>query len=110
MSAKLCRFIRETLIPILILNFTTMSKIIGIDLGTTNSCVSVMQGTEAIVIPNTEGHRTTPSIVAIKNGERLVGITAKAQAVTNHKNTVFSAKRFIGRRYDETQAIAKKMP
>lgn len=87
-----------------------MSKIIGIDLGTTNSCVSVMQGTEAIVIPNTEGHRTTPSIVAIKNGERMVGITAKAQAVTNHKNTVFSAKRFIGRRYDETQAIAKKMP
>lgn len=87
-----------------------MSKIIGIDLGTTNSCVSVMQGTEAIVIPNTEGHRTTPSVVAIKNGERMVGITAKAQAVTNHQNTIFSAKRFIGRRYDEVQDIAKKMP
>ena len=87
-----------------------MGKIIGIDLGTTNSCVAVMEGTETVVIPNSEGHRTTPSIVAIKNGERLVGVTAKAQAVTNGENTIFSAKRFIGRNYDEVQNEAKRMP
>ncbi|MFO0780672.1 MAG: molecular chaperone DnaK [Candidatus Gracilibacteria bacterium] len=87
-----------------------MSKIIGIDLGTTNSCVAVMQGTETIVIPNSEGHRTTPSIVAIKNGERLVGATAKAQGVTNPENTIFSAKRFIGRNYDEVTQEVKQMP
>ncbi len=87
-----------------------MSKIIGIDLGTTNSCVAVMTGTEPEVIPNVEGHRTTPSIVAIKNGERLVGVTAKSQSVTNPENTIFSAKRFIGRMYSEVEKDAKRMP
>jgi molecular chaperone DnaK len=87
-----------------------MSKIIGIDLGTTNSCVAVMMGTETVVIPNVEGHRTTPSVVSIKNGERLVGITAKSQAVTNPENTIFSAKRFIGRMYSEVKEDAKRMP
>jgi len=79
-----------------------MSKVIGIDLGTTNSCISVMEGGEPVVIPNAEGNRTTPSIVAFaKNGERLVGQAAKRQAVTNPKHTVFSIKRFMGRKYDE---------
>jgi len=79
-----------------------MSKIIGIDLGTTNSVVAVMQGGEPVVIPNQEGARTTPSVVAItKTGERLVGQVAKRQAVTNPENTVYSIKRFMGRRYDE---------
>jgi len=87
-----------------------MSKIIGIDLGTTNSCVAVMEGTEAVVIPNVEGHRTTPSIVALKNGERLVGITAKTQAVTNSDNTIFSAKRLIGRMFSEVKADAQRLP
>ncbi len=86
-----------------------MSRIIGIDLGTTNSCVAYMQGGEAIVIPSTEGTRTTPSIVAFKN-ERLVGIPAKRQAVTNPENTIFSAKRFIGMNYDEVKKIATKLP
>ena len=88
-----------------------MSKIIGIDLGTTNSCVAVMQGQEAVVLPNSEGARTTPSVVAInKNGERLVGQVAKRQAVTNPLNTVFSAKRFMGRRFAEVKAEAEGMP
>ena len=79
-----------------------MSKVLGIDLGTTNSCMSVMEGGEPVVIPNAEGTRTTPSIVAFaKNGERLVGQAAKRQAVTNPQNTVFSIKRFMGRKYDE---------
>jgi len=79
-----------------------MSKVLGIDLGTTNSCVSVMEGGEPVVIPNAEGNRTTPSIVAFaKNGERLVGQAAKRQAVTNPQHTVFSIKRFMGRKYDE---------
>ena len=79
-----------------------MSKVIGIDLGTTNSCVAVMEGGEATVIPNPEGARTTPSVVAFtKKGERLVGQVAKRQAVTNPENTIFSIKRFMGRRYDE---------
>ncbi len=79
-----------------------MSKVLGIDLGTTNSCMSVMEGGEPVVIPNAEGTRTTPSIVAFaKNGERLVGQAAKRQAVTNPKHTVFSIKRFMGRKYDE---------
>ena len=74
-----------------------MGKIIGIDLGTTNSCVSVMEGGEAVVIPNAEGNRTTPSVVAFsKNGERLVGQIAKRQAVTNPDNTVISIKRKMG--------------
>jgi molecular chaperone DnaK len=88
-----------------------MSKIIGIDLGTTNSVVAVMQGGEPVVIPNQEGARTTPSVVAItKTGERLVGQVAKRQAVTNPENTVYSIKRFMGRRYDEVTEEAKRVP
>jgi molecular chaperone DnaK len=88
-----------------------MSKIIGIDLGTTNSVVAVMQGGEPVVIPNQEGARTTPSVVAItKSGERLVGQVAKRQAITNPENTVYSIKRFMGRRYDEVQEEAKRVP
>ena len=79
-----------------------MSKIIGIDLGTTNSCVSVMEGNEPVVIANDEGRRTTPSVVAfLKNGERKVGDPAKRQAITNPINTIMSIKRFMGRRFDE---------
>jgi molecular chaperone DnaK len=88
-----------------------MSKIIGIDLGTTNSVVAVMQGGEPVVIPNQEGTRTTPSVVAItKTGERLVGQVAKRQAVTNPENTVYSIKRFMGRRYDEIGEEMKRVP
>ncbi|MFZ0784348.1 MAG: molecular chaperone DnaK [Candidatus Acidiferrales bacterium] len=88
-----------------------MSKIIGIDLGTTNSVVAVMQGGEPVVIPNQEGARTTPSVVAItKSGERLVGQVAKRQAITNPENTVYSIKRFMGRRYDEVVEEAKRIP
>ncbi len=87
------------------------SYILGIDLGTTNSCMSVMEGGEPVVIPNAEGARTTPSIVAFsKNGERLVGQAAKRQAVTNPKNTIFSAKRLIGRKYTEVTEEAKNLP
>ncbi|MFQ7503180.1 MAG: Hsp70 family protein, partial [Alistipes finegoldii] len=79
-----------------------MAKIIGIDLGTTNSCVAVMEGNEPVVIPNSEGHRTTPSVVAFTaDGERKVGDPAKRQAITNPKRTVFSIKRFMGERYDQ---------
>ena len=88
-----------------------MSKIIGIDLGTTNSVVSVMQGGEPVVIPNQEGARTTPSVVAItKTGERLVGQVAKRQAVTNPENTVYSIKRFMGRRFDEVGEEMRRVP
>jgi molecular chaperone DnaK len=88
-----------------------LSKIIGIDLGTTNSVVAVMEGSEAKVIPNAEGNRTTPSVVAFsKSGERLVGQVAKRQAVTNPENTVFSIKRFMGRRYDEVSEEMKMVP
>jgi molecular chaperone DnaK len=88
-----------------------MSKIIGIDLGTTNSVVAVMQGGEPVVIPNQEGARTTPSVVAItKSGERLVGQVAKRQAVTNPENTVYSIKRFMGRRFDEVTEEARRVP
>ncbi|MCL6480871.1 MAG: molecular chaperone DnaK [Firmicutes bacterium] len=88
-----------------------MSKVIGIDLGTTNSVVAVMQGGEPVVIANQEGSRTTPSVVAItKSGERLVGQVAKRQAVTNPENTVFSIKRFMGRRYDEALEEIKRVP
>ena len=81
-----------------------MSKVLGIDLGTTNSCMAIMEGGEPVVIPNAEGGRTTPSIVAFtKSGERLVGQPAKRQAVTNPKNTVFSIKRFMGRKYEEVK-------
>ena len=79
-----------------------MAKIIGIDLGTTNSVVAVMEGGSPIVIPNQEGGRTTPSEVAFtKTGERLVGQVAKRQAVTNPENTIYSIKRFMGRRFEE---------
>ncbi len=88
-----------------------MGKIIGIDLGTTNSCVSVMEGNDPVVIPNAEGTRTTPSVVAFtKSGERLVGGAAKRQAVTNPQNTVYSIKRFMGRRYDEVSSEMTKVP
>jgi molecular chaperone DnaK len=87
-----------------------MSKIIGIDLGTTNSCVAVMEGGKAVVIPNAEGGRTTPSIVARKDDQILVGIPAKRQAITNPKNTIFSAKRFIGRRFSEVKAEMDELP
>ena len=88
-----------------------MSKIIGIDLGTTNSCVAVMEGTQPVVIANAEGGRTTPSIVAFsKSGERLVGQAAKRQAVTNPQNTVFSIKRFMGRKSDEIGEEQKMVP
>src|SRR3981081_3132276 len=88
-----------------------MSKIIGIDLGTTNSVVAVMQGGEPVVIPNQEGGRTTPSVVAItKTGERLVGQVAKRQAVTNPENTIYSIKRFMGHRYDAVTDELKRVP
>ena len=88
-----------------------MAKIVGIDLGTTNSCVAVMEGGDAVVIPNAEGNRTTPSVVAFtKNGERLVGQTAKRQATINPENTFFSIKRFIGRNYDETDVEREMVP
>src|SRR5947207_10614232 len=88
-----------------------MSKIIGIDLGTTNSVVAVMEGGEPVVITNPEGSRLTPSVVAFtKGGERLVGQVAKRQAVTNPENTVFSIKRFMGRRYDEVTEEMKMVP
>jgi molecular chaperone DnaK len=88
-----------------------MSKIIGIDLGTTNSVVSVMEGGQPVVIPNQEGGRTTPSVVAFtKSGERLVGQVAKRQSVTNPENTVYSIKRFMGRRYDEVSEEMKLVP
>ena len=86
-----------------------MPKVIGIDLGTTNSCVAVMEGGEPVVVPNAEGARTTPSIVAInKNGERLVGEVAKRQAITNPENTVFSIKRFMGRKYSDPEVERDK--
>ncbi len=88
-----------------------MGKIIGIDLGTTNSCVSVMQGSQPTVIENSEGNRTTPSIIALtKTGDRLVGQAAKRQAITNPKNTIFSIKRFMGRKYDEITNEKKLAP
>src|SRR5688572_18364525 len=90
-----------------------MTKVLGIDLGTTNSCMAVMEGGEPVVIPNSEGARTTPSVVAVtKTGERLVGQVAKRQAVTNPENTVFSIKRFMGRKLDdpEVQRDLKLVP
>lgn len=88
-----------------------MGKVIGIDLGTTNSCVAVLEGGQPIVIPNSEGGRTTPSIVGFgKSGERLVGQLAKRQAVTNAENTVYSIKRFIGRRWDDTDVERSRVP
>ena len=89
----------------------TMGKIIGIDLGTTNSVVAVVEGGKPTIIPNKEGQNTTPSIVAFtKEGERLVGVVAKRQAVTNPENTIYSAKRFIGRMYEDTTDETKRIP
>ncbi len=88
-----------------------MSKIIGIDLGTTNSCVSVMEGSEPVVIANSEGHRTTPSVVAFTdNGERKVGEPAKRQAITNPQRTIYSIKRFMGETYDKVAAEIRRVP
>lgn len=88
-----------------------MKKVIGIDLGTTNSCVSVMEGNEPVVIPNSEGRRTTPSVVGfIKDGERKVGDPAKRQAITNPKNTIYSIKRFMGETYDNTSNERNRVP
>src|SRR5260370_12896747 len=88
-----------------------MGKIIGIDLGTTNSVVAVMEGGEPKVIENEEGGRTTPSVVAFtKSGERLVGEVAKRQAITNQENTIYSIKRFMGRRFDEVNEEMKMVP
>ncbi|GIT51546.1 MAG: hypothetical protein Ct9H300mP15_17590 [Gemmatimonadota bacterium] len=88
-----------------------MSKVIGIDLGTTNSVVAVMEGGEPVVIPNSEGGRTTPSVVAFtKEGERLVGQVARRQAITNPENTIFSIKRFMGRKHVEVSEEEKLVP
>ena len=88
-----------------------MAKVIGIDLGTTNSCVAVMEGGEATVLPNAEGGRTTPSVVAFtKSGERLVGTVAKRQGITNPENTIYSIKRFMGRRHNEVNEEEKLVP
>jgi molecular chaperone DnaK len=87
-----------------------MGKVIGIDLGTTNSCVAVIEGNEPVIIPNTEGGRTTPSVIALaKNNERLVGQLAKRQQVTNPDNTIYSIKRFIGRRFSEAEEEIKQV-
>jgi len=88
-----------------------MAKILGIDLGTTNSCIAVMEGGEPLVLENSEGKRTTPSVVAFtKTGERVIGDAAKRQAVTNSRNTIYSIKRFMGRRYDEVQEEITRVP
>ena len=89
-----------------------MAKVIGIDLGTTNSCVAIMDGSQPRIIENSEGARTTPSIVAYTDSERLVGQAAKRQAVTNAQNTIFAVKRLIGRRHDDPVIVKdqKNMP
>jgi molecular chaperone DnaK len=87
-----------------------MSKTIGIDLGTTNSCVAVIEGGEPVIIPNPEGGRTTPSVVGFKDGQRLIGVLAKRQAITNPKNTVYSIKRFMGRKYAEVANEISEVP
>src|SRR3954466_7710585 len=88
-----------------------MAKVLGIDLGTTNSCMAVMEGGDPVVLENSEGARTTPSVVAFtKSGERLVGQAAKRQAVTNPQNTLYSIKRFMGRKFDEVQEEIKRVP
>ena len=87
-----------------------MGKVIGIDLGTTNSVVAIMEGDNPKVLTNEEGHRTTPSIIAFKDGDRLVGSTAKRQAVVNPHNTIYSIKRFMGMNFEDTQALLTKIP
>src|ERR1700719_1542589 len=92
-------------------DYTQMAKVLGIDLGTTNSCMATMEGGDPVVLENSEGARTTPSVVAFtKNGERLVGQAAKRQAVTNSQNTIFSIKRFMGRKFDEVHEEQKRVP
>ena len=101
----------STLINALIFKTYRMSKIIGIDLGTTNSCVSVMEGNEPVVIPNAEGKRTTPSVIAfVEGGEIKVGDPAKRQAVTNPEKTIYSIKRFMGNKYSESKKEADRVP
>ena len=88
-----------------------MGKIIGIDLGTTNSCVAVMEGNESVVIANSEGKRTTPSIVAFKDngeGERIIGDGAKRQAIVNPNNTIFSIKRFMGKKFQDAKNLPQR--
>src|SRR4026209_1362955 len=88
-----------------------MAKVLGIDLGTTNSCMAIMEGNEPVVLENSEAKRVTPSVVAFtKTGERLVGDAAKRQAVTNALNTVYSIKRFMGRKFEEVQEELKRVP
>ena len=88
-----------------------MAKILGIDLGTTNSCMAVIEGGEPLVLENSEGKRTTPSVVAFtKSGDRIVGDAAKRQAVTNSRNTVYSVKRFMGRKFSEVGEEIKRVP
>src|SRR5258705_13063676 len=91
--------------------FSIMAKVLGIDLGTTNSCMAVMEGGDPAVLENSEGARTTPSVVAFtKSGERLAGLAAKRQAVTNPQNTVFSIKRFMGRKFDDVHKEEHRVP
>src|SRR5690348_16124014 len=88
-----------------------MAKVLGIDLGTTNSCMAVMEAGEPVVLENSDGKRTTPSVVAFtKSGERIVGEAAKRQAITNARNTIYSVKRFMGRKFDEVQEELKRVP
>src|SRR5882762_8976186 len=88
-----------------------MAKVLGIDLGTTNSCMAAMEGGEPTVLENSEGKRTTPSVVAFtKSGERIVGDAAKRQAITNPRNTIYSIKRFMGRKHEEVQEEIKRVP
>src|ERR1043166_4665309 len=88
-----------------------MAKVLGIDLGTTNSCMAVMEGGEPLVLENSEGRRVTPSVVAFtKSGERIVGDAATRQAVTSSRNTICSIKRFMGRKFDEIQEELKRVP
>lgn len=105
-------FVASRVLLFKINNFSNvMAKVLGIDLGTTNSCMAVMEGGEPVVLENSEGKRTTPSVVAFtKTGERLVGDSAKRQAVTNSRNTVYSIKRFMGRKFDEVQEEIKRVP
>src|SRR4051812_28790919 len=106
------KVVRGSHLPLItFLEVAMADKVIGIDLGTTNSVVAVMEGGDPVVIPNSEGGRTTPSVVGFtKDGERLVGQVAKRQAVTNPQNTIFSIKRFMGRRMPEVQEEIKRVP
>ena len=87
-----------------------MSKVIGIDLGTTNSCVAIVEGSKPVVITNEEGSRTTPSVVSYNDDGRLVGVAARRQAIVNPESTVYSVKRFMGMRFDEVKSEIEKVP